>query len=194
MKGNWFLWGAPLTICLLLIGGNIGKPGNNSNKQLDACNLQTGQTGILRGTVIGVGWISPGSSTMLSTVMTPSGCEVVVSANPWKLEALGNVNNKVEFTATVSGEFLTNPKNIKINNQIPDENGNVEPLKSVEVNIKEKPAFAALDKEAILTVWLGSKGYDKNFVISREMSARLKVGERNTLYYNDQSEIVQVEN
>lgn len=195
MKGNWILWGAPLVICIVLIGGNLGKPAASTkgNEQLNTCDLKDGQTGIIRGTVTKTGPMPGNPSYRMSTIMTSQGCEVTINASVWQIGALGTINNKVEFTATQTGEFLGNPQNIQINSQIPDANGNVEPMKSIRVKIGEKPAFAAADREAILTVWISEEGYDKNFVISRELSAQLKVGVFNTLFYDDQSNIVSVE-
>lgn len=197
MKNTW-LWLGGLALCLVALTAGVGAQKNNSSSasadQMNGCEPQNGKTFTIRGVVTRVSPMPGNPNVLISSVMTGAGCEVVVNGSPWQLGLLSIVNSPVKFTASSNGGFLSNPQGVVKDSTAPAAlpSYEPEPRASIRAYMTEGAEWIS-QSEGIITI-TRKNGNQETYGISKSLGGQIKLNAWNTFYYDDQYNVIAVEN
>ncbi|MEY4519508.1 MAG: hypothetical protein RLZZ499_2108 [Cyanobacteriota bacterium] len=186
MKVIFYLFLTLVSLTWLKLGTDLQPMGTRG--ELDLCDLRESE----RGRVTGI--ITAFSSKDITLTKPNSGCTAIVSHNNFAQELKGKNNDEsilqrgVSFTALVQGGFLKLPTDISLEDNL----GKVVPYQKKVGIILAKPKFKYSEKFGIVEIWEQS---DKSFFlyIPRNQVRNIRYKELNTIYYNSNNEVVQID-
>jgi hypothetical protein len=188
MKIIFYLTLTLLSLIWLKLGTDLQPIGTRG--ELDLCNLRESERGKVTGIVTK---IKDAAQTNVTITDPNTGCSGIVTSRVFaqelkaKIKAGSILQKGVSVTVLVQGGFLKSPSNISLNDNL----GTVVPYKKIVGTIKEDPEFNRNESQGIVEIWEQNK--QKLYLyIPREQVKNIQFNKINTIYYNSNDLIVQI--